>query len=383
MSKYDHVAIRFMRDEENLSWHEIAGRLGTETDRVLKAHSRWKMRQAKRTDNNGRVLQEWRREPSGTIHIKYPEPPVDEEAVKKIWRACLDDIEEYAPRHTPPKPAKMTGEPMLAVPSFFDAHFGMKAWGEETGQPSQDINTISDDWRRGVDHLVGLSRVYDVERYCLPLGHDLSHVDHWEGKVATTRGGTPQDVDSRMAKIFTAIRRASVYLIDACRSTGVPVDVMMVKGNHDADVCYKLGEVIQAWYRHDDQVSVDNDPIARKFYGWHDTALMMYHGEFMLKKTGDAIPPLVFATECPAKIWVASEGGSREILSGHLHARRQGRYIPTSDVNETRGIIARSLPGLTSTDKWHSDMGYLHKRAATLLIYKKSGGLHALHEFSP
>ena len=381
--KYDHVAIAFMREEEGLSWPEIAGRLGAEPTNIRQSHHKWKQRRENGVPEEPRLVQEWRKEAGGTFHYKYPEPPVDEEAVKKLWDGLLSDIRKWKPRQSPPKLVKpKLTDPVIAVPNLYDAHFGMHAWGEELDGEDQDLDIISDDWRRAVDHLVGMAQMYPVERWMCPLGHDLSHIDHMEqGKVGVTKAGTVQDFDTRLPKIFRGICNASIYLIDALRSVA-PVDVVMVPGNHDRDINNYLGCVMEAWYRSDKLVSFDASPKPRKYYGYGRNAWMLYHGELYTKrKAGN--PLLIFATECPAKLWVASEGGSREVLSGHFHKRQQGRYTPTADIDEERGIIARSLPGLTATDQWHHAMGYHHKRAATLLVYKKSGGLHALHEFQP
>ena len=60
----------------------------------------------------------------------------------------------------------------------------------------------------------------------------------------------------------------------------------------------------------------------------------------------------------------------------------EGGYYPTAEVNETRAIRTRSLPGFTATDGWHHEQGYQHRRSATCLIYRKSGGIAGLHEIN-
>jgi hypothetical protein len=381
MIRYPHHEIAAAR-EAGQTWDEIAGRNNWQPDLLRKSHSKWRLRRQTDQEPEPFIKQRWLRDELGTHHVVYPAPPVDEDNVRRIWLEFIEDAETHAPRQSPPPLQPPPSDPMLGVVNLYDAHFGMKVDGVETGEGSQDIHTISDEWKRAVDHMVGMGRMYEIERWLCPLGHDLSHVDHFFNKTGVTKAGTPQDVDSRLWKIFTATRRAAVYMIDALRSTGRPVDVVMVPGNHDADVNYHLGETVAAWYRNDDHVTVENEPKKRKYYGWGRCAIMLYHGELYLKQKGQS-PPLIFATECPADIWVASEGGSREILSGHFHKRQLGRYTPTSDVDEERAIISRSLPGLTATDQWHYASGYLHKRAGTLLVYKKDGGVYASHEVHP
>lgn len=384
---YDHELIAQLR-AEGRSWHDIAGHLDGDPKQLRQAH--WKWNKARKSEgveerDGGYVVQKWLRTKEGTIHVKMPKPGVtSENIVDEIWRDMREDFEDWQPRREAPTVIVPSGEPMLAVPNLYDPHFGMKAWGSEVDGPSQDLTIISEDFERAAEQLVGMSRIYPVERYLVPLGHDLSHVNQYDGKTATTRAGTVQDVDTRIAKIFTAIRRSTVLLVDMLRATGKPVDVIMVPGNHDPDENYKLGEVLQAWFRHDPAVEVTNTPTMHKYYGWGRNSLMLTHGEHYLKKNAGN-PILTFATECPIDIWALSdgEGGCREILSGHFHKRMQGRYTPTSDVDEERQIVTRSLPGLTATDAWHYQQGYKHRRAATLLVYRKSGGVHGLHEVKP
>jgi len=387
MMKYDHDAIATMRDND-LTWSEIAGRLGegTTAKQVRQAHHRWTKRNPGEPEGEtvagGQVIQKWVRTEEGTIHVRMPrgaDPDVSEE----IWADLRDDFEEWRPRKEAPAVVQSLGdaETALAPLNIDDSHFGMQAWGEEVNGPNQDLDIITQDFNEAVDRQIALSRLYPVGEYLIPLGHDMSHVNQYGegGKTATTKRGTVQDVDTRIAKIFRATRASAVRMIDVARSTSRPVHVVMVPGNHDPDENFKLGEVLQAWYRHDPYVRITNTPTMHKYVGFGKVALMLTHGEHYKKqKAGN--PIVTFAAECPAKIWVASEGGCREILSGHFHKRMQGRYIPTFDVDEENGIVARSLPGLTARDAWHYGEGYGHRRASTLIAYHRDGHVLGQHE---
>lgn len=269
--------------------------------------------------------------------------------------------------------------PVLQVLSIRDPHIGMLAWGKETGKPYETDIAVRD-YGNAVDYLLGFNKLYNVERILYPVGDDLMHVDGSAPggtRGGATTAGTQQDIDSRLPRIFTAARRAIVTAIDKARLIA-PVDVVIVPGNHDRQTMYKLGEVLQAWYRNDDRVTVTNDPKKRHFYDYGANVFMMTHGE-EYRRMRDNLP-LIFATECPPEKWVNKV--SREIHTGHNHINLEGRYTPTSEANETRGIRTRSLPGLTPEDSWHTDEGYKHQRAATTLVYRKSGGIIGLHEFT-
>lgn len=269
---------------------------------------------------------------------------------------------------------------MLAVLNIYDPHIGMRAWGEETGQGNQDLQIAVADYGAAVEELLSISRLYPVEEVLFVVGHDLFHFDQAGLNMVggATARGTPQDVDTRQEKMFTTVRKLVIHSIDRAR-TVAPVRVRCVPGNHDTQQVYRLGEVLFAWYRHDPDVLVEYSPRKRTFHGWGKNAWMFVHGEEYNRQRDNL--PLIFATECPPDIWVNST--HREVLTGHNHRALQGRYHPTSELDEHRSIRVRSLPGLTSPDGWHSEKAFLHTRAATLICYRKSGGVVGLHEFNP
>jgi hypothetical protein len=380
---YDHELIAVLRSD-GIAWGEIAGRLGGDAETLRKTHWAWAKRQENRRESRhgGTVVQKWMREPEGTYHVKMPVGTDMKEEVAAFWADAQQSFEEWLPRKEPPPVTQPEGGG-LAVLSIYDAHFGLRADPAETGGDAQDLGIISRTYRTMADRLVALSRIYQVERYLIPVGHDMSHVNAYMagGRGMVTRAGTEQDVgDSRLWKIYKAVCEAAVYMIDTARSTGRPVDVVLVPGNHDPDENYKLGEFLRAWYRHDDAVVIQNDPRQHKYYAWGTApggnVFMLTHGEHYMRK-GATSPLLTFAAECPPELWNRRR---RFILSGHFHARRQGQYTPTSDVTEDSAIVSYVLPALCATDEWHYRQGYRSQRAATLQIFRQEGGLLAHHE---
>lgn len=331
----------------------------------------------------GVVQQEWQKGPDGTKHIVYPYA-VDNAAdeVREIWSGMMDWLERYNPIRTAPEILIPTAPGILAEIALNDPHFGLLAYGPEVGA-DQDIRTIATDYGEAVEHLVGVSRIYAPSRYLYLVGNDMAHVNQTGegGKGAVTKKGTQQDVDTRLSKIFLTMLECSVAGIDRAAAIA-PVDVVVVPGNHDPDEAFKLGVALQAWYRSHPHVRIQNSPRKRKYYGYEANAFMLTHGE-EVRRRRDSLP-LVFATECPDEIWVASGGrGSREIHTGHNHIRLQGGYYPTAEVEENRAIVLRSLPGLCAVDAWHYEEGYQHRRAGSLLTFHPDNGFNSLHEFQP
>ena len=319
-----------------------------------------------------------------TAHFVRRPTEERDNALEAIQQA-VKDMQSHTPTYTPVERAESLGggDPMLFELAIHDPHFGMLAWHREVGGESYDLAIAVTDYHAAVQHLLAYARLYNTERILYIVGHDMQHINQFgpNSSGGTTARGTVQDVDGRIGKIFTTVRRAAVEGIDAARLVA-PVDVVVVPGNHDPDEMYKIGEVLNAWYRQDSEVSVQYGADKRQFYNFGANTFLLTHGE-EYKRKRDSLP-LIMADECPPEWWIESSGprGCREIHTGHNHRAMQGGYYPEAEMTESRGIRTRSLPGLTATDAWHHEQGYRHRRAATALIYRKSGGIAGLHEFS-
>ena len=136
----------------------------------------------------------------------------------------LTKLQEHAPQYdqplpTVPKGAKLTDEPVLWVPSLYDSHIGMRAWGQEVGEP-YDSEIAATGYNQAFDELMIPASLYNVERSLYVVGHDLLHVDELGelGRGGQTSAGTPQDVDTRPDKMFDVALACCVRSIDSLRA---------------------------------------------------------------------------------------------------------------------------------------------------------------------
>lgn len=318
------------------------------------------------------------------VKAKFQRDPTKQlEAIEAAVDEMIEDAAKHAPEYAAIERPDFSGDPVSYWVHPYDPHIGMLAWGHEVGE-DYDLAIALRDYEAAADHLLSLGSVHPVEEINFVVGHDLVHVDgpsmdaRGNRRGGATTGGTSQDIDTRLAKMFTAARRAVVAAVDKARLLA-PVTVRVVPGNHDRETMYKLGEVLNAWYRNDPEVTVIYGPAKRFFAQYGKNGFMLTHGEEYNRKRDNL--PLIFATECPPEIWASTT--YREIVTGHNHINKTGRYIPTAEGDETRAIRTRSLPGLTPEDAWHYEQGYKHWRASTAIAYRKSGGIAGLYEFTP
>lgn len=270
-------------------------------------------------------------------------------------------MEAHAPVYSKPAfsigsslSSTVTGDPdgVLQEVSPFDLHIGKLAWGEEIDGGNYDSKEAVRLVLDAVDDVIEKGSSFRPSRFLLPLGNDLIHTD---GPFQTTTNGTRQDADTRHAKMFRMAYETSVAIIDRLGSIA-PVDVLIVPGNHDRDACFKMGEVLHAWYRSSQgHVRIDNDAALRKYRRWGVNLLGFTHGS-------DERPqdlPLIMAQERKEEWGYTLH---REWHVGHLHKRKETRFTAGDTFN---GVVVRILPSLCESDAWHYAHGYVKGQRAT------------------
>lgn len=256
------------------------------------------------------------------------------------------------------------GNVMVEV-SMPDVHFGMLAWGEETLGKNWDTKLASEAYDDSMATLIDRSGG-DVYEYVYVIGNDGVHTDQsvpGSNAGGATARGTVQDVDTRPRKVFSYKKHAVIRAINMMLERA-PVRVVVVEGNHDRNVAFYLGEVIDAFFHDHPNVHVDNGPSQRKYCRFGDNLIGFTHGDN--EKPDDL--PLIMAQEVP-DLW--SQTRYREWRLGHLHKKRRGL---TFDSEEYRGVRVRWMPSITPRDAWHASKGYMHQLSAETLLWHPTEG---------
>lgn len=251
---------------------------------------------------------------------------------------------------------RVTGN-MLEI-ALFDAHFGKLAWHRETGAPDYDIHIAQNTFLEAVEKLLDRAKGYTFDSVLFIVGNDLLHADNMEGQ---TTKGTIVDCDNRYQKTFEIVRETITKCIERFRQIA-PVVVKMVQGNHDELSVWHLGDSLSCLFKNYDDVTIDNEPIVRKYHQWGKNGFMFIHGH--AGKRSDY--PLLFATERPD---IFGTSTWREVHTGHNHQTK---------TEEFHGVRVRIIPSLSPADSWHSSMTFLgQQRVGEAYVYNKTQGLLA------
>jgi hypothetical protein len=292
----------------------------------------------------------------------------------KIGEAFIEMVQDYVPPvldWTPEYP-KTPDENNLFEVSIFDLHIGKLAWGGETFE-NYDVKIARQRFLATMQTLIQRASGYQYSRILFPVGNDFFNSDTI---LNTTTKGTPQDEDLRWQKTFNVGVRLLVDAINMLKQTGVPIDVVVIPGNHDFERSYYMGAYLEAWFNQDSQVCVDNGASPRKYYKFGKVLLGLTHGG----EEKEVSLPMLMATDIEAKpYW--SETVYHEWHLGHIHRKRNVNYAILDrkrTVSEDLGVTVRYLSSLTGTEEWHHKKGFVGAiKAGEGFIWNDEAGLMA------
>tara|TARA_R110002074_G_scaffold207982_1_gene376543 strand:- start:771 stop:1940 length:1170 start_codon:yes stop_codon:yes gene_type:complete len=262
-----------------------------------------------------------------------------------------DDLLDYIKNHSHKVPKvsyKKTKDPICYEISLPDIHYG-----KITDEP---MDTIEKHYIKAIMDLHKKADGLEIERFLLPVGNDGLNS---EGMSRATTKGTPQQDNMRWRESFRGYWHLVTKAIDYLAQFA-PVDVIVVQGNHDFERMFYAGEVLDAIYKNNKNVTIDNGLDSRKYYEYGINMIMFTHGD--KEKTQEL--PLLIATEQPA-MW--SRAKVREVHCGHRHKEM---------LNEYMGTKVRFIPSICSNDAWHKTQGYVGTlRCGQAYIWNKTRGL--------
>tara|TARA_R100000655_G_scaffold109599_2_gene164581 strand:+ start:118 stop:1266 length:1149 start_codon:yes stop_codon:yes gene_type:complete len=278
----------------------------------------------------------------------------------------VTDLKKYSKYSKLERPNTL-GKCMLEI-NIFDLHFGKLCWGEETGE-NYDTKIAEKRFLKAIETLLKRAEGFDIEKIVFPIGNDFFNSDNLRN---TTTAGTFQDEDLRWQKTYRKGRELIVKAIDRLCQVA-DVDVVVVQGNHDFERSFYLGDALECWYDKDENVNVDNNANPRKYVHYGQCLVGFTHGNN--EKVANL--PMIVAQE-KSDIW--SKTKYREVHLGHLHHKREIKWISTQEYN---GVVVRYMRSLSGTDAWHNQKGYKGSvQSAEAFIWEKNEGLIAQLSFN-
>jgi hypothetical protein len=234
---------------------------------------------------------------------------------------------------------------------LFDVHWGMAAWGEETGGQDYNLTLARDDLMRGMEKV--LSRAAHADTCVLLLGGDFLHAD--DDKAQTPGSKHPLDVSARMYKALDTGIAIIKYAVTRALEHHDRVLVRVLRGNHDPNSHRAIAFALREWLANNDRARIDMTPAELFQFQWGRTAIFGQHGDRMTP----TMLALKLADVCP--FW--TECRHRHAYTGHKHNLAAARI---------GGLNWQRLEPFAPTDDYGSS--WVNRRGMKLDTYDKRDG---------
>lgn len=267
----------------------------------------------------------------------------------KFSREYKTTTEEVSMHYTP-------GGKLLEI-NLCDLHFAKLCHYSETGN-NYDYKIATNRYMQMIYDIYHRVKGENFEKILFIMGNDFFNTSTIDD---TTIHGTKQDNDLRWSKMFTKGCELLIRSIDILRELG-PMEILYIEGNHDLTVSFYALNYLYAWYRNTKDMLINTDPIGRKYVEFGKCLIGFAHGDTERNNIFK-----VMQVEVP-EAWGRTI--FREMHLGHIHHEL---------VREDGGVIVRSLPSITGTDKWHYKSGFVgNLPRVQSFIWGKDTGLDSI-----
>ncbi|HEY6021074.1 MAG TPA: hypothetical protein VIY48_14550, partial [Candidatus Paceibacterota bacterium] len=318
------------------------------------------------TKDSGEINRVWLHR----INVKFTRKTMEIRAKGAIYQ-MVEEAKTLIPK-VPKINYPKNKEGMLYEISLPDIHFGRLTWHEESGE-DYDVKIADAAVNKVLDELLGYTRLYPIAEILLPIGNDFFNFDN---KAGTTTGGTPQQNDTRWQKTYKLGRLLATMMIEKCMQIA-PTTCLIVKGNHDEQLNFCMGDALEVRFNGNPNVTIDNSPKGRKYKLFGKNLIGFAHGYWeRLSDLSNLMP-----VESP-EWWAVST--YREFHTGDKHHIKEYQSDFRLKAEELHGVLVRIIPSITVADGWTIDKGFVgSRRAAQSFLYHPTEGLKGMFTACP
>lgn len=205
------------------------------------------------------------------------------------------------------QPPEHTAQDLCNVLPLYDVHWGMAAWGDETGDVDYDLTLARDDLMRGMEAV--LSTAPKADTCVLLLGGDLTHAD--DNSAQTPQSKHPLDVAARMHVVTDSAISIIKYAVTRALEHHSRVIIRVLRGNHDINSHRAISFALREWLAGNTRASIDMDPRELFMFQWGRSAIFGQHG--------DKMKPVDLALKLSDVCQFWSAAPHRYAYTGHMH----------------------------------------------------------------
>jgi hypothetical protein len=278
---------------------------------------------------------------------------IDEAEQADFMDRLRDAFEGMQPAEPVQAPEVVHGD-LLTVYPLMDVHFGMLAWGKETGADDYDMPHATNDMRHAFAKIAALTP--PSAEAVLIVGGDFFHAD--DNRAETPTSKHKLDVDSRQFRVLDAGVALIAEVVERLLGKHGRVTIRVLRGNHDEHAHMVLTFALAERYRAEPRIEVEKTPRDLFMRQWGRTLIAAHHGD----RAKPERLTLYLSDVCP--FWSATR--HRYCLTGHIH------HDSAKDVGPLRW---ESLRAFAPPDAYAAGMGFASRRALQALTFHNVDGL--------
>lgn len=280
--------------------------------------------------------------------------------MKSVHKRIMSEISQISPDVKIPE-IRTKKNPILLEPFITDHHIAKICF--EGDKVVWNKDKAIESYENAIAEIIDKAKGLNISRILLPTGNDLINIDSSKN---TTFRDTPQMTGEQY---HTIIADTEMLLLRTIKilSQIAPVDVVLIRGNHDWSSMFHVGRSIMAYFDNDDNVNVHHAAGGRQYYTWESVMIAMHHGHKIKANN----MPQIMATEQP-EMWGMCK--YREAQLGHYHHEQSKTFSIKQDTYRLKGAMVRILDTLCPTDNWHKMQGFIgnEKRTQALAFSPES-----------
>lgn len=291
----------------------------------------------------------WIKADGASLYFQNPVIKAEPEDIAQRIKDALEDVEAI-PAITAPQ---NTDDDLLTLLPLPDAHIGMYAWGDETGE---DYNTsiARDRILNGIAQCLA-STPNAGEAVIVAMG-DLLHANDQTNQ--TPQSKHQLDVDSRHFRNMDIAISTLAACIEAALHKYQKVSVVVQPGNHDQSTYMGVLFALSERYRENPRVEVQRKPGEFFVRQFGKCLIASHHGD---KAKAERI--VMYLANHWADMW--GKTTHRFLFTGHLH------HYKSQDIG---GVLWEQLRAITAKDAYATAHAYSARAEMQAITYHRDRG---------
>jgi len=324
-------------------------------DFVLKSHgyspSEWSITSAKNSmwhmntkEDGVKVLY------SSKVSVKpRTEILLNEDNITKILDSLIKNYSIPSPKYIKHNPST-NGD--LLILNIADLHLGLKSYLETSNNEYDDV-IATNRFFYVINDVISRIKHREIDKIILL---NLGDICNFDTPYQTTKGTPQNDHSVSYYQMFTKVSDLLIKAIDML-SQIAPVEVWNCNSNHDRYTTFGIFQVLNAWYKNNDNVWIDTGTLDRKY---------IKYGRVIIGITHDINEKVAFKT-------IHNE--AKEFISDcdylYWFVAHQHKLMVVDDY----GVEIRRLPTVSSNSEWSYGQAYTGtvKKSQSFIISKEYG----------